>query len=96
MLAAPPPHRNEHLSFNALAPSASHSSRLIHMSDSASRLHMTLAPFHETYSGLRLRGGGTIETWSMLKLVLSLIRWGSLDRQLCYRVQIAQLAGIVM
>jgi len=55
-------YKNKHLSFNALAPTASHSSRLIHISPRLSILQITEAPFQLTNLGFKFRGGGTIET----------------------------------
>jgi len=53
-----------HLSFSALAPIASHSSLLIHISPKLSKLQITEAPFQHTNLGFNPRGGGTIATWS--------------------------------
>lgn len=55
-------YKNIHLSFKDLAPMASHSSLLIHISLKLSRLQITLAPFQLTNLGFKPLGGGTIET----------------------------------
>jgi hypothetical protein len=71
------PYKNIHLSFNALAPIASHSSLLIHISPKLSKLQITEAPFQHTNLGFKPRGGGTIATWSE-GIPLALRRGGSL------------------
>jgi len=67
-----------HLSFNALAPTASHSSLLIHISLKLSKLQITEAPFQHTKRGFSPRGGGTMATWSD-GIPFALNNGGSLD-----------------